>query len=652
MVRGAPSGRSAGGSYFSLVSQRYLSMRNLIPLLFLFSCLFTQSQNGLLKYVVYDFDGLNTGQTALPDGDYSHGDVTYSIAENPLSQSHVLGDRVLRADLNWQGGTGEFGKATMRYLELNATTDRLNFYFYNPLSNSESALVDVLILEDDNNNDVFDGADDDKWTFPLTIQRSGEWLLMSIPLSSFQDGNTAGNGVFDAGYSQPGGMLFSVALVFKKPVPTAVSDQYFIDMICFSDGTLPTGTTVLDLPPGEGGAKCMLGALGGNPDPSQVPGEIHAVLPAGKKLAMVNWFVYYSKSGTTADEYTGSEVQQLLDNGFTPVITWESMYAEYSRLDPVQPRLDAIINGSFDAYIDAFAAKIKSYNGGVIMRIFHEFEGDWYSWSLAQNGQDPAKYINAYRHVVNRFRAVGANNVQWMWCLNAEPKPYARFNWVVSCYPGDEYVDIVATDIYNHPDLGTPDWKSFRYTMAESYYYLVKYYSHKPLYVCEVGSRERNSGEPATSQSKAGWTCSMSRDLKSYFSKTRALIFFSTLKEHDWRINSSDDAKQAFVDCIWSDPYYDGVVGVGENHASKDLLGYPNPFTEKLWLIPGEIADTGEKASFRIFDMAGKTVYQRSFSQIPPLLEIGPNLPAGLYVLEMRRGAQVYRQKLVRALAP
>src|SRR5690606_11729248 len=122
----------------------------------------------------------------------------------------------------------------------------------------------------------------------------------------------------------------------------------------------------------------------------------------------------------------------------------------------------------------------KSFNGTVILRIFHEFEGDWYPWSLTENGKDPAVYVSAFRYVVDRFRAAGANNVQWMWCLNAEPKPYAAYNWVVSCYPGDEYVDIVATDIYNHPDLGTPDWKSFRYTMAESYYYLAKYYAHKP----------------------------------------------------------------------------------------------------------------------------------------------------------------------------
>lgn len=620
----------------------------ILPLLF---CLLIAdpltSQNGLLKYVVYDFDGLDIGQSDLPDGDYSHGDAVHSVAANPLAANDVIGDRVLKLDATWLNGSGEFGKAAMRYLELNAASDKLNFYFYNPLSNSASANVEVLITEDDNSDDFFDGSADDKWIYPVTIQRSADWQLISVPLSQLQDANAGGNGQFDARYTSPGGMLFSVGIALNKPSSSSVSDQYYIDMICFSDGDLPRGSNILELPQTEPGSTCVLGALGSSGDPAQVPAEIHGVLPAGKKIHLVNWFVYYSKSGTTANEYPGAEVQQLIDNGYLPVITWESMYAEYSRLDPVQPRLDAIINGSFDAYIDAFAAKVKAYTGSVVMRIFHEFEGDWYPWSLAQNGQDPDKYISAYRRVVDRFRAAGANNVRWMWCINAEPKPYARFNWVVSCYPGDEYVDIVATDIYNHPDMGTPDWKSFRYTMAESYYYLVKYYSHKPLYVCEVGSRERNSGEPGSSQTKAGWTCQMSRDLKSYFTKTKALIFFSTVKEHDWRINSSEPARQAFISCLWTDPFYGGVVGVSETGKGDMFSVFPNPFTDEFQLR-GLDGDTGEKAQVRLFTVAGHLIYQWEGKKIPRVVHTGPNLPAGVYVLEVRRGAVVKRQKLFR----
>jgi hypothetical protein len=623
-------------------------MGKIITLLFLLTAPVLLSQGSKLKYVVYDFDGLDLGQTDLPDGDYNNNDLHHSIAANPLQASEVLGDRVVKLDLSWQNGVGEFGKATMRYLELSVSQDKFSFYFYNPLSNSGSAKVQVMLLEDDNGNDIFDGSSDDKWSYTATIQQSGAWQLISVPLSSFTDANAEGNGVFDARYTSPGGMLFSVGFIFSKPTAASSADTYYMDMICFSEGDLPTGNTIMDLPSGVPGVQCALGALGGNPDPSQVPADIHSFLPTGKKIALVNWFEYYASTGTSANKLPGSEVETLIDNGYTPIITWESMYASYSRLDPVQPRLNDILGGGFDQYIDDFARKVKSYNGTVIMRIFHEFEGDWYPWSLSQNGHDPQRYINAYHYVVDRFRAVGANNVKWMWCLNAEPKPYSGFNWVVSCYPGDNYVDIVATDIYNHPDLGTPSWKSFRYTMAESYYYLTKYFPQKPLYVCEVGSRERNAGEPSSSQTKADWTCRMSKDLKTYFSETRALVFFSMVKEHDWRINSSEEARQAFVDCIWNDQYFGGVVSVEEEAAAGKLHAYPNPFVDELRLYSHGVPDTGSQMELRLFDVSGKVIYSYEGNQLPENISIGRTLPVGLYIIELRRGTEVQRTKLIK----
>jgi hypothetical protein len=619
-------------------------IRNLTLLAFFLygSCLCQnlRSPSASLVSVVYDFDGLDVGQTDLPDGDYGNGDLSYAIAANPLV-SDVTGDRSLRISLGWQSGQGEFGKATMRFVELNASADYLNFYIYNT-SSSGNAVITVVIAEDDDADDFFNGAVDDKWAKDLTIASSPSWQLVSIPLSGFYDANPGnGNGVFDAAYSNAAGMLFTVGFIFKKPQATSVSDAYYIDMICFSNGPMPVGSSATDLPFSSGA--CRLGALSGS-NPGQTPAEVEGYLPDGKRLSFVNWFLYYSKNGSTPDEYPGPEVQSLLDNGYIPIITWEMMYQQYSRLDPVQPRLDNLLNGSFDGYIDAFAAKIRSYSGTVIMRIFHEFEGDWYPWSLTQNGKDPAKYKAAFRHVVDRFRAAGATNVQWMWCLNAEPKPYKAYNWVVNCYPGDDYVDIVATDVYNHPDYGTPAWKSFRYTMAESYYYLTKFYPHKPLYICEVGCRERNGSESGGSQSKADWICAMNKDLQSYFSKAQALVFFSMVKEHDWRINSSTPALDAFIGCIWNSNYYGHVVDIQKNMDALSFTTFPSPFTSELNL---SIEGLNGTARVRLFDMLGKVLHNRIIDNPFTRFDLAA-LPNGLYVIEVASGSAVRRQKIIR----
>jgi len=625
-------------------------MGRVLIVAFWFFCFCTNSNliaQSKLKSVVYDFDGLDIGSSDLPDGDYRNNDLTYEISANPLGASDVLGDRVLKLNLNWQNNIGEFGKATMRFVELNAVEDRLNFYFYNPAENSGNASVQIIITEDDNQNNIYEDANDDKWAYNLTIPQSGAWQLLSVPLSNFTDANSGGNGAFDATYSSAGGMLFSIGFIFSKPNAGSQTEQYYIDMICFTEGAMPVGNSILDLPFQNSNAHCSLGALASYVAPDQVPAEIEGMFPAGKKLKYVNWFLYYANTGTTANVFPGQEVQNLINSGYTPVITWETMYAQYPRLDPVQPRLINILNGSLDSYIDAFALKIKSYSGNVILRILHEFEGDWYAWSLTHNNQDPAKYIQAYRYIVDRFRTLGVNNVEWMWCVNAEPKPYVSYNWIISAYPGDSYVDIIATDIYNHPDLGTPAWKSFRYTMTESYYYLSKYFPHKPLYVCEVGCRERNSSESLGSQSKGNWLCEMNKDLKSYFNSTQALVFFSIIKEHDWRINSSPDSKQSFSDCIWSDPFYGDVVDLKENETTFALTIFPNPFKDEIKISVKGFSEA--TADIIIFDALGKLVKKIDHADISKDVIISTNLITGVYLVELKTINKVLRGKIVRS---
>lgn len=619
-------------------------MRFIFALVFIFSFSFhTRAQ---IISVVYDFDGMAIGSSNLPDGDFSNNDLTYEAVANPLTPSDVLGDRVLKTKLNWNAGVGEFGKATMRFIELNAGTDLLNFYLYNPVSNSASANLKVIITEDDNQNNTYEDPSDDKWTYTLTVSRSGAWQLFSVPLSSFIDENPGGNSTFDAAYTNAAGMLFSIGFVFTKPDPASVYDEYFLDMICFTEGAMPTGAGILDLPAANPSANIKLGALTANLAPDQVPAEVHAMLPPGKKLSFVNWFVFYADNGTAANNLPGAEVQNLISQGYKPVITWESMFKEYPRLDPVQPKLNNIVNGSFDTYIDAFANQIKSYSGTVILRILHEFEGDWYSWSLTHNGQDPALYIQAYRHIVDRFNTLGATNVEWMWCVNAEPKPYVAYNWIKNCYPGDNYVDIIATDIYNHPDLGTPAWKSFRYTMSESYYYLTKNFPNKPLYVCEVGCRERNSSE-ALAQAKGDWLCMMNKDLKTYFNKTQALIFFSIVKEHDWRINSTNAAKQSFIDCIWSDALYGEPVTVSEVFTYDRLNIYPNPFSDAIRILLPQSQQ--HSVSVKVYDVTGKIVINVPNANSQSDFTFGAELLDGVYIVEVNDGDRTLRQKVIKS---
>ncbi len=539
-----------------------------------------------LKSMVYDFDGLDAGATSLPEGDYSYGDLTYEVSPNPITANDMIGDRVLRLNVNWNVNYGSFGRGISRYIEFDPTKDVFNFFFYNPSSNGQNAVFDVMLGDDDNQSGAFESANDDVWIKSMSIPGSGGWQLYSIPLNSFTDYNTGGNGTFDMTFTGDKGKLCHVEFRFSKGGGGTNTPAFYLDMIAFSDGALPRGATDFDLPYKDPSDHCLLGAfmqesLGNN---HLIPAHFESMFPAtpAKKIRYVNFFQHWATDGsTTPHVMPGPEIQTLINNGYVPIITWEPMFWGYDRLDPVQPRLVNINSGTYDGFIDNYADKIKLLSDTVIIRFMHEFEGDWYPWALSQNGGDPSAYITAFQRVVNRFKAKGVTNVQWMWCLNSDYAPVKAYNFVVTAYPGDAFVDIVGTDIYNnHYPMSLPWWKSFRWQTTESYYYLSKYFAHKPLYICEVGCRERASSENAGSQGKGDWYAVMDKELQSNFHKARALIFFNSFHEQNWFIDSSPGALQSLTNNIWNDDYYfkGNAVGIEERHAyGEGLYIYPNP---------------------------------------------------------------------------
>jgi hypothetical protein len=582
-------------------------MKARLLILFFLFChpLFSQQ----LKSVIYDFDGLDIGQTDLPEGDYKNYDLSYQVAANPLTAGGLLGDRVLRLDLAWSLGKGEFGKGVSKYIELNAVADDLNFFIYNPLTNTGPAIAEVVIKEDDNKSGAYESVSDDRWSKTITIAKSSAWQLISLPLNSFTDDNAGGNGVFDAGYTGDVGKVLTVSIIFHKPLPSAAADTYFMDMLAFSEGSLPhAAADITELPPADPGDHCDLGCLAYRSPADAIPAEVEAMFPPLNRISYINLFIPLSYAGTVPDAFPGSSVQGLLDQDVRPVITWEIKYNALPALDPAQPRLNDLISGAYDDYIDDFADKIKSYNDTIIIRLFHEFDGTWYPWSISQNGADPALFKNAWRYIVDRFNVRGADKVLWMWCPNSNPSPYTVYNWILDAYPGDTYVDIVATDVYNHATPGIPDWRSFRYVAAETYYYLTNYFPSKPFFICELASRERYALEDTGSQTKAEWICAMSQDLSSLFSKTKAIIFFSRTKEHDWRINSSVAAQEAFRECIWEESFFSELAaGISEMPVnSAEPLLFPNPsgneFTLQLPFSAGII----------ITDVSGKVIEERA----------------------------------------
>lgn len=110
------------------------------------------------------------------------------------------------------------------------------------------------------------------------------------------------------------------------------------------------------------------------------------------------------------------------------------------------------VRDTLTAWIDRaarFVGSLKDSDGkplAVIFRPWHENSGTWFWWGTGNS--TPQEYIDLWKLTRERFDAAGVDNVLWAYSPDKDLTPEAYF----STYPGDEYVDILGTDIYHFGD--------------------------------------------------------------------------------------------------------------------------------------------------------------------------------------------------------
>ena len=114
----------------------------------------------------------------------------------------------------------------------------------------------------------------------------------------------------------------------------------------------------------------------------------------------------------------------------------------------VAPLADSVMLDTLTVWIDraaAFIASLKDADGKplpVIFRPWHENSGSWFWWG--SGSATPEQYIALYRLTRERFDSAGIDNVLWAY----SPDKDLTHEQYLSTYPGDDYVDILGTDIY------------------------------------------------------------------------------------------------------------------------------------------------------------------------------------------------------------
>jgi len=150
------------------------------------------------------------------------------------------------------------------------------------------------------------------------------------------------------------------------------------------------------------------------------------------------------------------------------------------QINPKDISITAIASGTYDGYLKSYAEAVRSHHGPVILSFGHEMNGQWYPWGYKHT---PARvFVAAWRHIVQLFQGVGADNVTWMWTVNTIWKKGNQIPNPSAWWPGSRYVNWVGIDGYFHNSAAQFS-SVFGPTIAD-----VRELTHDPILISETGA--------------------------------------------------------------------------------------------------------------------------------------------------------------------
>lgn len=218
---------------------------------------------------------------------------------------------------------------------------------------------------------------------------------------------------------------------------------------------LATLTFALVVPLRADAAGCGVGAklipscgtlIGIHPGSATVPAMEQAL---GKKFDIVKEYKDFSSANTFL---TPSETAAVT-TGHIIHFAWVSrVYGKRGASMPAPQGSNnvytyrQISSGQLDAYIDSVAVKLKKFGKPVFVSFDHEPDVTRAGFGRVEAGSF-AEFPQAYRHIVSRFRSVGASNVVWTWVVSGWQPNDSIYR---TLYPGDDVVDWIGWDPYQH----------------------------------------------------------------------------------------------------------------------------------------------------------------------------------------------------------
>jgi hypothetical protein len=233
---------------------------------------------------------------------------------------------------------------------------------------------------------------------------------------------------------------------------------------------------------------------------------------------------------------------------------------------------DKIVSGSLDTTIRQTAQAMKAFGHEFFLRYCWEMDGDRRQGEI----KGPAKFVAAWQRMYKIFQEEAAGNVIWVWTPNAagfkDGRKYTGGNPPAPAfYPGDEYVDWIASDGYNWGVSKRDQGDRWRQVLEIFDEFMVFARQHaKPIMIGEYGAQEQSQDpEAKPTWMRIAHDTFMDKPRSDQcpwcgaFKDVAAVVYFDVdYGPHgDWRIMSSDATLAAYKEYS-VDPYFHQMQSV------------------------------------------------------------------------------------------
>ncbi len=239
--------------------------------------------------------------------------------------------------------------------------------------------------------------------------------------------------------------------------------------------------------------------------------------------------------------------------------------------------LKRIANGEFDAEIDQLGRFIRATDATVYLRIGYEFDGAWNA-----GFEDAERYIAAWHAIVDRLRASGTHNVEFVWQSSTsviDDIIDGHRDDLADWYPGDDYVDWVGLSWFTHVDekatvKSSPDHATLRELATE----LVEFArsKEKPVMIAESTPQGYDLMNNTRANISEIYDGPAADDLRDVSSKEIWDAWYAPLFEF---MNANNDTVRALAyinahwnaQPMWGPPHHSGYWGDTRVEVNDDI---------------------------------------------------------------------------------